>query len=640
MCGLIGFLSTGLEHQQGTILLMRMTDKIAHRGPDADGIWFDEQSQIGLGHRRLSILDLSPAGAQPMTSPSGRYVMAFNGEIYNHLVLRNTLTDSIAWRGHSDTETLLACFDAWGIEATVKASVGMFAFAVWDKETGALTLGRDRVGEKPLYYGWQQKHFLFGSELKALKAHPAFQTTVNRDALALFMQHNTIAAPYSIWQGIHKLMPGCLLRVSYDRPEPVITRYWSVLNNQSLFQGTFKEASLLLEETLCRAIDLQMMADVPVGAFLSGGVDSSLIVALMQTCTKTPVRTFSIGFHEAQYNEAQHAKAVASYLGTEHTELYVTAKDACAVIPHLPSIYDEPFADSSQIPTFLVSQLAKQHVSVALTGDAGDELFGGYGRYLMANQLWSFLSKMPLTMRKALGNGLSTIPPKLLNSLSVPLMKVLPSHLRVGRLGDKMHKGARMLSSPSILDVYHKVVSHWQDPEQLVVNATLPLTAFSDIDMFANVSTNIERMMMIDMMTYLPDDILTKVDRAAMHVSLETRVPFLDHRVIALASSLPLSYKIHQNQGKVILKDILYRHIPKDLIERPKMGFGIPLGSWLRGDLREWAEDLLNESRLNQEGFFQATMIRKKWAEHLSGRMNWQHLLWDVLMFQAWLNEQ
>ena len=644
MCGLVGFLSTGFDVETGHHILQQMADTIAHRGPDGSGVWFDQNAQIGLGHRRLSILDLSSAGAQPMCSPSGRYSIAFNGEIYNHLELRRELVDTVSWRGLSDTETLLAGFDCWGIQSTIERTVGMFAFAVWDKESHVLTLGRDRLGEKPLYYGWQRGHFLFGSELKTLKMHPSFERQINRDALAVLMRHNAISAPNSIWQGIHKLMPGCLLSVSRQQPEPAITCYWSCKNAiessiQNPFLGSMDDAVEALEQVLGDAIELQMVADVPVGAFLSGGVDSSTVVALMQARSSRPVCSFSIGFNEAQYNEAKYAKAVADHLGTDHTELYVTAQDALNIIPRLASLYDEPFSDSSQIPTFLVSQLAQKKVTVSLSGDGADELFCGYNRYVMANQMWNQLSRLPVGFRSILSKIILACPAKPLNAVLASFMQIIPTQYRVAAPGDKLQKGALMLDSGSIDELYRRMVSHWQEPTHLVIGAKEVPSIFTNSEQMPTTLSSIEYMMARDLVTYLPDDILTKVDRAAMANSLETRVPFLDHRVVEFAWSLPMQFKLNQGVGKLLLRELLYKYVPKKLIQRPKMGFGIPINDWLRDPLRDWAEDLLDESRLKQEGFFEPVMIRNKWAEHLSGKKNHAYLLWDVLMFQSWRAE-
>jgi asparagine synthase (glutamine-hydrolysing) len=669
MCGFTGFL--GLQAAQWhEPVLKRMATAIALRGPDDAGYWLDAEAGVGLGHRRLAIVDLSPAGHQPMASGNGRYVIAFNGEIYNHLDLRAELegmnrgascamTDT--WRGHSDTETLLAGFDAWGIEATVQKCIGMFAFAVWDKQDRVLTLGRDRLGEKPLYYGWQGQGegaaFLFGSELKALKAHPAFSAEIDRGALCLLMRHGYIPAPHSIYQGIFKLQPGCLLTLSLAQRTPKLTTFWSgkAVVEQGLaqpFAGTPAQAVDALESLLKDAVRKQMMADVPLGAFLSGGVDSSTIVALMQSVAKeqggSPVKTFTIGFNEADYNEAEHGKAVARHLGTDHTELYVSSQQAIDVIPKMPGLYCEPFADSSQIPTFLVSQMARQHVTVSLSGDAGDELFGGYGRYVMCQKLWSRLQYLPVGVRRALASGLTSLSPVAWNSLLGPLQGFLPKRMAQANVGDKVHKGAGVMAAGSAADLYRLLVSHWADPAEVVIGANgvagapavESCTLLTDYSRQPKTDNFVHQMMALDMLTYLPDDILCKVDRAAMGVSLETRVPMLDHRVVEFAWSLPLHYKLRGGVGKWPLREVLYRHVPRALIERPKVGFSIPLDEWLRGPLRSWAEGLLDEARLRQEGYFHPAPIRQKWAEHLSGQRNWAPHLWSVLMFQAWLEHE
>ena len=652
MCGLAGYLGCKWRTGDAQIPLKAMTGSITSRGPDFEGHWLDINAGIVLGHRRLSIVDLSPAGHQPMLSTNGAIVLAYNGEIYNHLALRADLNKAgvaPTWRGHSDTETLLAGFSAWGVQPTVERCVGMFAFAAWDKQTLTLTLGRDRLGEKPLYYGWQGQGnyatFLFGSELKALKAHPAFDAAIDRNALCLLMRHNYIPAPYSIYQGIAKLEAGCLLSVSLAQPEPRITRYWSaaavaVAGCAAPFTGTPEQAVDALESLLKSAVAQQMVADVPLGAFLSGGVDSSTVVALMQAQSAQRVKTFTIGFNEAGYNEAEHAKAVAAHLGTEHTELYVSSQEAMEVIPRLPKLYCEPFSDSSQIPTFLVAQLARQQVTVSLSGDAGDELFCGYNRYLMASGLWKKLSFLPAGSRRMAARGLSALSPERWNAMLGPVQGMLPASLRHANLGGKLHKGAGVLASGSVDALYFGLVSHWDDPASVVIGGTEPSTLLTGNAPPLQGLDDIQRMMALDTLTYLPDDILVKVDRAAMGVSLEGRVPFLDHRVVEFAWSLPQDMKLRNGVGKWALREVLYRHVPKTLIERPKMGFGVPIGDWLRGPLRDWAENLLDKSRLQREGYFHPAPVRQKWAEHLSGARNWQYHLWDVLMFQAWLEEQ
>ena len=656
MCGFVGFIGgivpDGVAGKES--LLQRMADTITHRGPDHGGYWCDVDQNIGLGHRRLSVIDLSPAGYQPMHSPSSRYVVVFNGEAYNHLLMRKALETSgqaPVWRGHSDTETLLAGFDAWGIEETVKRTIGMFAFTVWDRQTRTLTLGRDRLGEKPLYYGWQgqadEATFMFASELKALWVHPVFENNISRDALSLELRYGCIPAPYSIYEGISKLMPGSLLRVSLDRREPKVWKYWSGAETAefgvaNIFSGTADQAVDELEVLLRDAVRQQMVADVPLGAFLSGGVDSSAVVALMQAQSSRPVKTFTIGFHETGYNEAEYAKAVARHLGTDHTELYVTAEETMAVIPRLPTLYDEPFSDSSQIPTFLVSQLTRKHVAVSLSGDAGDELFCGYNRYFMTANLWRKMAMeyIPLPLRRLLSKGLTSISPQRWNKVLGAVENFLPKSARFANLGDKLHKGAAVLASTSPDALYRGLVSFWQNPESVIISGHEPSTLLTGNSPSLNGLDHTQRMMALDMLTYLPDDILVKVDRAAMGVSLETRIPFLDHRVVEFAWRLPQSMKLWDDQTKWALRQVLYRYVPQELIDRPKMGFGVPIGAWLRGPLREWAEGLLDESRLKREGFINPAPVRLKWDEHLSGQRNWQHSLWPVLMFQAWLESR
>jgi asparagine synthase (glutamine-hydrolysing) len=646
MCGFAGLLTTeagplgGLE-----MVVTRMALAIQHRGPDDAGAWADDKDGIGLGHRRLSILDLSAAGHQPMHSPSGRYVLAFNGEIYNHLALRAdlqvTLGPAPTWRGHSDTETLLAGFAAWGVAATLQRAVGMFAIALWDKAERRVTLARDRLGEKPLFYGWVRGAFVFGSELKALRAYPGFDNPISRDALALYLQHCAVPAPYSIYQDIFKLEPGCVLSLDLSglasktvRIEP----YWRFID--AVRQGlaapiqSETEALVSLEAALREAVALQAVADVPLGAFLSGGVDSSTIVALMQAQSSRPVQTFTVGFDEAGFDESPHALAVARHLGTEHYALRVTAADARAVIPLLPAMYDEPFADSSQIPTHLVSQAARQHVTVTLSGDAGDELFGGYNRYFWGQRVWNRLGWMPSIMRQGLGAGIQQLPVAAWDAMG----RALPGANGVARLGDKAHKLAHRLKTvQNVDDLYRSLVTEWPHGADLVLGASRLPTRLDDVNLVVGVPEAEHRMMLWDTLTYLPDDILTKVDRAAMSVSLETRVPFLDHRVVELAWRLPLHMKIRGGQGKWALRQLLYKYVPRELIERPKAGFGMPVGQWLRGPLREWAEELLDEARLERGGYFNPVPIRQAWQEHLSGRYDWTPRLWTVLMFQAWL---
>lgn len=666
MCGITGFLSgTGIQSASLQAIARSMADAITHRGPDDAGAWADVDAGIALGHRRLSIIDLSPAGHQPMESASGRFVIAFNGEIYNHLELRAELRSTAtgpAWRGHSDTETLLAAFERWGVEATLQKTVGMFAIALWDRRERTLHLARDRFGEKPLYYGWVNGAFVFGSELKALRAYPDFANPVSREALALYMRFTYVPAPHSIYQGIYKLEPGCLLSVCGRPPkmadfQPLrppavyqgitLRRWWSLAQvveagakNQIVDEH---EALTALEARLGDAVRLQSLADVPLGAFLSGGADSSAIVALMQQQASHPVKTFTIGFEQAGFDESPYARAVAQHLGTEHTEMFVTVAEAQAVIGALPTMYDEPFADSSQIPTHLVCRAAREHVTVALSGDAGDELFGGYNRYFWSSRLWRRLSWMPYPARQLLGAAISAVPMAGWDALGRPINALLPGTQGIARVGEKAHKLAtRLRRVRDFDDLSLSLLSEWQDPAQVVLGengvvVVEPRCLLDEPLPTRGVEANELRMMYQDSMTYLPDDILCKVDRAAMATSLETRVPFLDHRVAELAWFLPLDMKIRGHEGKWALRQILYRHVPRELIERPKAGFAIPVGLWLRGPLRAWAESLLDEKRLQSEGYFHPAPIRQRWAEHVSGQRDHTPSLWAVLMFQAWL---
>ncbi|MDD4946148.1 MAG: asparagine synthase (glutamine-hydrolyzing) [Gallionella sp.] len=647
MCGITGFWQfNDFSADRARAVATTMAERIAYRGPDDYGVWLDEPVGLALAHRRLSIVDLSPAGHQPMLSGGGRYVMAFNGEIYNHQKLRQELEAVAAcnWRGHSDTETLLAGFETWGIEATLKKAVGMFAIALWDRNEKVLTLARDRIGEKPLYYGFQKDTFVFGSELKAFKAHPDFVGEIDRDVICLYLRHCYIPAPYSIYKGIRKLLPGTFLQLplgggGIDALRTLLPRsYWDLqqITEDGManpFAGSEEEAVSALEAQLKTSIGLQMMADVPLGAFLSGGIDSSAVVALMQAQSDRPVKTFTIGFDEQGFNEAEYAKAVAQHLGTEHTELYVPSSQARDVIPHLGQIYDEPFADSSQIPTFLVAQMAKSEVTVSLSGDAGDELFCGYNRYLLADK-WEKLAGVPFPVRKMTGKAVNLVPATAWNSIfsQAGKLRSLPMNM-----GDKLSKFASRLENvDAVDDLYYSLVSETDQPEQIVLGAHESACWLTDVGLRLGYADHKSHMMLMDAMTYLPDDILVKVDRAAMANSLETRVPFLDHRVIELASTIPMSMKCKDGKTKWILREVLYRYVPRELIERPKAGFGIPLGVWLRGPLREWAETLLDEQRLQREGYFDVKFVRELWQAHVKGRNN-QTLLWNILMFQAWL---
>lgn len=651
MCGLAGFLQGGinLAHDDMASRARAMISLLRHRGPDDADTWADAEAGIALGHSRLAVLDLSDNGRQPMDSSSGRYVIAFNGEIYNHLSLREQLERDgmrqVPWRGHSDTETLLAGIEAWGLEGTLKKSIGMFALALWDRQERVLCLARDRLGEKPLYYGSQKGTFFFASELKAIKAHPLFEGQIDRDAIALQLRLGYIPAPCSIYKDIKKLLPGCFLKINggsntqLEAPVP----YWSLdevvkSGMDAPFAGSDEEAIQSLNNILRNSVHQQMVADVPLGAFLSGGVDSTTIVALMQSQSSRRVKTFSIGYNEAGYNEAEYAKAVAQYLGTDHTELYVSSRQALDVIPLLPALYDEPFSDASQIPTFLISEMTRRHVTVSLSGDGGDELFGGYNRYLGTERWWNKIQSIPLWARQLASLGLSSLKPAAWDRIG----RVVALFPQLGgrglNLGNKVTKLAGVLEVDDSTSLYRHFISHWPQPDKVVMNGyEPPAVATSRLPGLGSV---VEQMMALDTLSYLPDDILVKVDRAAMGVSLETRVPMLDHRIVEFAWRLPLHMKIRNGQGKWILRQVLYKYVPKELIERPKMGFGVPIDSWLRGPLRDWAESLLGESRLRQEGFFNPEPIRQKWMEHLSGKQNWQQHLWDVLMFQAWLERE
>jgi asparagine synthase (glutamine-hydrolysing) len=646
MCGIAGAVLHGTRDPS---LVDRMTGNLSHRGPDDAGRWEDLSADVVLGHRRLAIVDLSPMGHQPMGSDDGRWMLSFNGEIYNHQAIRAELEAAgrdIAWRGHSDTETLLGAVAAWGLEAALGKMVGMFAIALWDRRERVLHLARDRFGEKPLYYGWVGGDFLFASELKALRAHPHFANPVDRQALALFASRTYVPAPHSIYRDIYKLEPGCILSLTSEaaRVAPgaaptegrtgglTLTRYWSYRDVLAAGHadpiGSEEDAITALDGVLGEAIVGQAMADVPVGAFLSGGIDSSAVVALYQRHASTPVRTFSIGFEEAGFNEAEYAKQVAGHFGTAHNERYVTVAETRDVIPDLPAMYDEPFADSSQIPTHLVSRFAREQVHVALSGDGGDELFAGYNRHFAAPRMWDRLSMLPRPLRALAGAPLSRVPPGVWNAL--------PGR-RPPNWGAKMQKALRVAGSAHRFDdVYASFLNEWSFQPSPVLGSDGG--GALDLEPFPGAPDAL-RMMYCDATTYLPDDILVKVDRAAMAVSLETRVPFLDHRVAAVAARIPLEMKIKNGRGKHVLRELLYRHAPRALFERPKAGFAIPIGTWLRGPLRGWAEELLAPARLASEGFFDVAAVRARWTEHLSGRRDATAALWAVLMFQAWLAE-
>ncbi len=642
MCGIAGFWQTKRGTEDPLEILGRMGAALAHRGPDDSGTFHDGATGIGLAFRRLSILDLSPEGHQPMFSVSGRYVIIFNGEVYNFEEIRAEL-GTRQWRGHSDTEVMLEAIERWGLESAAQRFVGMFAFALWDGQERKLYLVRDRLGIKPLYYGHVGGNFVFGSELKAIRQHPGFYGDIDRDVLALYLRHNYVPSPHCIYKGLYKLRPGHILMLSSAAGAPVLHPFWSgkgvaMEGLRTPFAGSEAEAIEQLQDRLLSAVRLRMIADVPLGAFLSGGIDSSTVVALMQAQSSRPVKTFTIGFHEDGYNEATHAKKVAARLGTDHTELYLTPKDALDVVPLLPSMYDEPFSDSSQIPTYLISKLARESVTVSLSGDGGDELFGGYNRYLFTRRIWDSVKRLPKFARRTVTELLRAVPPAGIDRGFRLLRPILPRNLRPATPGDNAHKLAALLSVDNPHALYYRALSHWDNPTEVVLNSHDPGTVLESIAESSWPSNIEEVMMLTDLLNYLPDDILTKVDRTSMAVSLEARVPLLDHRVVEFAWKLPLHFKIRKGCSKWILRQILYKYVPPELIERPKMGFGVPIDCWLRGPLREWAEDLLSVRSLEQHGLLSADPIRLKWQEHLSGVRNWQYLLWDVLAFQAWFS--
>lgn len=656
MCGIAGF----IEKQNKEIALaqlQKMSQSLHHRGPDSHGQYFDEISGLGFAHARLSILDLSPAGHQPMVSQQGRFVICYNGEIYNFAKLKKLLPQDFSYKGHSDTEILVNCVEQLGIERTLREACGMFAIALFDREQKQLILARDRSGQKPLYYSFVQNRLAFASELKALKAYEGWQDEVELENLALFMCHNYIPAPFSIYQNTYKLLPGTYLVFDLDIQTGTIKNlenfspfanqtalcpqpYWQlqdhVLEERKQFQNpdvAVDQLNKILEEVVQEI----MISDVPLGAFLSGGVDSSLVVAVMQKLSSQKVKTFSIGFTDQEYNEAPHAKAVAQHLGTEHTQLYVTPQEAWQVVPQLAQIYDEPFADSSQIPTYLVAQLARREVTVSLSGDGGDELFGGYNRYFMATRVWDKVGQQPRWMKTLGVKSIKALPPQQWDQLFSVVKGFMPQALQVKQLGDKLYKATHVLKASTEMEMYLGIISHWQDINEVVPKSQRSWSILNLLnDKIAKLDAR-EQMMYLDFCSYLTDDILAKVDRASMAHSLEARIPLLDRRVIEFAWSLPLELKIRNGQGKWLLRQLLYKYVPKELIERPKMGFGVPIGEWIKGPLNDWAETLLSEDSLNRSGYLNTPNIRQRWQEHKSGQRNWHMSLWNVLMFQQWL---
>jgi asparagine synthase (glutamine-hydrolysing) len=639
MCGFTGFWDFKKQTSKEKLLAYAeaMSSRIKERGPDSGGSWCDEVMGIALGHRRLAIVDLSEAGHQPMISSSGRSVMVYNGEIFNATELRKELiANGCRFRGYSDTEVILEACEAWGVAAACQRFIGMFTFAFWDNQQKKLFLARDRLGIKPLYWGFNRGILFFGSQVKSFIEHPSWSPSIDKDALTAYFRFNYIPAPLSIFEDIYKIFPGTVLSVDeHQRTEEV--QFWNFqkIAQQGISMRSKRSDSILIKEldTLLRdAIGRRMVAEVPLGAFLSGGIDSSTVVALMQAQSLRPVQTFSIGFHETEFDEAKYAAQVAKHLGTEHHEWYLTAEQACEIIAEIPNWFDEPFADVSQIPTFLVSRLARQFVTVTLSGDGGDELFAGYNRYFLGQAFWQRLKLLPHWLRCMSAYGIERLSPKRWDNLA----QLIPRQFRPALVGDKAYKFAGILKATKAVNLYRSLVSHWDNPAELVVSGSEPDTPpWSNFEHL--VSGNfLDTMQIMDTLTYLPDDILTKVDRASMAVSLEARVPLLDHRLVEFAWSLSQDTKIREGKGKWLLRQVLNQYVPQHLIERPKMGFGVPIGDWLKGPLREWTEALLSESKLREDGLLNPTPIRQRWHEHLSGKRNWQYSLWGVLMFQTW----
>ncbi|MEI6985363.1 MAG: asparagine synthase (glutamine-hydrolyzing) [Rhodospirillaceae bacterium] len=648
MCGIAGFIDRACgDKARLTLAAADMAASLGHRGPDAQGVWVDERVGLALGHRRLSIIDLSPAGAQPMASANGRFIICYNGEIYNAPELAQRLDCEGGFRrGHSDTEIMVEWCARWGARALLAACEGMFAFALWDRHERSLVLARDRLGIKPLYWGhWPERGLLlFGSELKALRRHNGWVPEIDRPALASYMRFGYVPTPRSIYRNVAKLEPGCLLTLAWDA-EPIIEPYWTLravamAGRAEPFAGSPDEAVDELERLLRRAVRSEMAADVPLGCFLSGGIDSSVVAALMQAESSGPVRTFSIGFGAGDYDEAAAAKRVAAHLGTEHTEFHVNPADGLEVIPNLPEWYDEPFADSSQIPTYIVAKMARQHVTVALSGDGGDELFAGYTRYVWADRLWRKLRRLPQPLRRAMAATLEALSGPLPEILAAAAVALMPVGIRPSHPADKLRKLAGILPSTSADALFRRLISHWSDPEQLVFGTVEPHGLHWDESITAAFPDFTARMQFLDSLTYLPDDILTKIDRASMAVGLEARVPLLNHQVVEFAWRLPLDLKIRDGQSKWALRQVLYRHVPRALVDRPKQGFSIPLASWLRGPLRPWAEELLAVNSLAEDGLLNPVPIRHAWTEHLTGRRDHANALWTVLMLQAWLKNR
>ena len=640
MCGFSGFISQSLPRELGLEILSAMADELQHRGPDGSGVWIAQDAEVGFAHRRLSVIDTGKGGHQPMLSRSGRFVLVFNGEIYNYKALKAEMQASgTCFETNSDTEVLLASLETWGVEKGLKKLTGMFAFALWDKSKKKLVLARDRFGEKPLYFGWQGRSFLFGSTINSLKKHRDWCGEIDRESVSLLSRLNYIPDPKSIYKDIKKLSPGTWLELSLRDGiwHEKIGIYWSALTaatiaRNSPFQGTYKDALRSLEDTMRTILEGQMSSDVPLGAFLSGGIDSSAIVALLQSQVTRPVRTFTIGFKNEEYDESASAEAVAKHLGTEHTTCKLSEIDVLELISELPKMYDEPFADASQLPTALVSKITRKDVTVALSGDGGDEVFGGYNRYIWGPRIAKTFNLFPSFARKVIGSSLRSLPPTAWNRLfSFFLSSSRPRHI-----GDKLHKLGALCSSNDKEVLYRGMVEFWSDGLPCYSQQDIRQEAYADI--WGADFEFVEQMMLSDTISYLPDDIMVKVDRAAMAFGLETRAPFLDHRLFELAWSLPVSYRFEGSRSKSLLRDLLYKYVPKEVVDRPKSGFALPIGDYLRGPLRDWSESLLTKERLEVEGYFDHKKVRNAWEQHLSGRYNRQYDLWSVLMFQNWLD--
>ena len=648
MCGIAGYLGPEANLEAGAELVERMTHTIIHRGPDDGGVWIEQRGRVGLGNRRLAIVDPSPEGHQPMESVDGRYVITYNGEVYNYKELHTELERlGHRFRGHSDTEVILAAVATWGLEDSLKKFVGMFALALWDGRLDQLHLARDRIGKKPLYYGWFGDTLVFGSELKCLRAHPGFRSDVDRNVLALFLNTSYIPAPYTIYEGVSKLPAATFMTVDLHGSDAssVLVPYWSARHVAE--QGAAEPLNLSEPEAieefdrqLSDAVRIRMRADVPLGAFLSGGIDSSTIVAVMQAEAHQPVRTFTIGFTQPDTNEATYANAVATHLGTDHTELYVTDEDALKIVPQLPSVFDEPFADPSAIPTLILAQLTRRHVTVSLSGDGGDELFGGYGHHHLVDELWRWTHAVPGPARTLVAAGLGRVRPETWDRMTMALRPVLPRRFRDRHPGPALQRMAQAMKTPVPEAYCRTLFAHWSDSPPIVIGAGVTPLPLTHGGQWANLPDALQRLMFLDLVTFLPDDIMVKVDRATMAASLEARAPLLDHRLVELSWRLPMAMKIRDGSGKHLLRQVLYRYVPRALVDRPKRGFRAPVGAWLRGDLREWADSLLDRRRLIDEGYLDPKPIVRRWAQHRSGQRDWSAPLWDVLTFQAWLEGQ